>query len=148
MTPCSNCHPGTLDTTLPAPTQETPQAAPAPAQGTPSTATQSSNAQAGTSVVVPVAPVAATTGWDCIYNEAYYRTHNADVDAVYAGDSVGIFQHFKTSGMKEGRRGCDEFDVASYRAKNADLNAVYGDDLAKYYYHYMNTGKAEGRSGK
>ncbi len=144
LTPCSNCHPGTLDS-APAPTSAPGQEAPAPSTAP---AAQTAPAQATAPVTVPVAPVTATTGWDCIYNETYYRAHNADVDAAYKGDSVGILQHFKTSGMKEGRRGCEEFDVTSYRAKNSDLNAAYGDDLAKYYYHYMNTGKAEGRSGK
>ena len=126
--PCSKCRPGTIDT------------APAPAASTPAPVA----AQAETKVVTQAS---TTSGWECIYNEAYYRAHNEDVNAAYS-DSNSIFQHFKTSGMKEGRRGCEEFDVASYRNKNADLDAAFGDDLPKYYYHYMNTGKAEGRSGK
>jgi hypothetical protein len=127
--PCSKCHPGSLDA---APTNNVQTAsAPAPVVQNPTAVNQ-----------------VKTSGWDCIYNEAYYRANNPDVDKVYPGDSAGIFEHFKTSGMKEGRRGCDEFDVSSYRSKNADLNATFGDDLPKYYYHYMQSGKAEGRSGK
>ena len=129
--PCSKCHPGTLDQASAASTS-------APAASNPAVAKTETKA---------VTQNAAPSGWECIYNEAYYRAHNADVNAAYA-DSDSIFQHFKTSGMKEGRRGCEEFDVTSYRNKNADLNAAFGDDLPKYYYHYMNTGKAEGRSGK
>ncbi len=143
--PCSNCHPGTLDA---APSQAPTPAVPAtPTQ--PATPATSAQPIAPAVTQVPITPATQTTsGWDCIYNETYYRTNNPDVDKVYPGDSAGILQHFKTSGMKEGRRGCEEFDVTSYRAKNADLNAAFGDDLPKYYYHYMNTGKAEGRSGK
>lgn len=131
---CSKCNPGGLD---PAPAAQA-----APAQ-------QAAQAQAPAASVVTQVPTTqtATSGWDCIYNETYYRTNNPDVDKAYPGDSKGIFEHFKTSGMKEGRRGSLEFEVNSYRTKNADLNATFGDDLPKYYYHYMNTGKAEGRSG-
>ena len=137
---CSRCNPGGLDA---APVTQTALAQ------TPAKTTVQAQAPATASVVTQV-PVTQTTtsGWDCIYNETYYRTNNPDVDKAYIGDSKGIFDHFKTSGMKEGRRGSEEFDVTSYRTKNADLNAAFGDDLPKYYYHYMNTGKAEGRSGK
>ena len=131
---CSKCNPGGLDTA--------PAAQAAPVQ-------QAVQSQAPTTPAVTQVPATqTTTGWDCIYNETYYRTNNPDVDKAYPGDSKGIFEHFKTSGMKEGRRGSSEFDVTSYRTKNADLNATFGDDLPQYYYHYMNTGKAEGRSGK
>ena len=130
--PCSKCHPGSLDQA------SAPTTTSAPAASTPAIAQTENKA---------VAQNVAPSGWECIYNEAYYRAHYADVNAAYT-DSDSIFQHFKTSGMKEGRRGCEEFDVTSYRNKNADLNAAFGDDLPKYYYHYMSTGKAEGRSGK
>ncbi len=139
---CSRCHPGSLDA-APAAKPVTGPVAPAANSTTQAAVTQTPV----TTVTVPVVQT-TTSGWDCIYNETYYRANNVDVDKAFVGDSAGIFQHFKTSGMKEGRRGSAEFDVKSYRAKNADLDAAYGDDLEKYYYHYMNTGKAEGRSGK
>lgn len=135
LSPCSNCNPPTYNVTG-----------------------QISGSQPGSGIIQYQDPAtinqnvasasAVTTGWDCIYNETYYRQHNPDLDKLYPSDSTGIFNHFKTSGMKEGRASCAEFDVTKYRANNADLNAAYGDDLEKYYLHYKDTGKAEGRSGK
>ena len=54
-------------------------------------------------------------------------------------------EHFLTCGMKEGRPGCADFNVAVYKEQNADLAAAYGDDLAAYYTHYMGCGHGEGR---
>ena len=47
--------------------------------------------------------------------------------------------------MKEGRHGCEKFDVVSYAYQYADLRHVFKNDLKQYYLHYINYGKKEGR---
>ena len=74
-----------------------------------------------------------------------YLTYNPDLAALYGADQKKLFDHFVTSGMKEGRRGSSEFDLNTYKANNPELVAMFGDDNVKYYEHYIASGKAEGR---
>ena len=57
----------------------------------------------------------------------------------------GLFEHFYTCGMAEGRRASENFDVSVYKANNPDLVAVFGDDLKAYYTHYVQSGQLENR---
>lgn len=75
----------------------------------------------------------------------YYADHNPDLYEAFGYDTDQLQEHFLTCGMKEGRPGCADFNVAVYKEQNADLAAAYGDDLAAYYTHYMGCGHGEGR---
>lgn len=81
-----------------------------------------------------------------VYNYQDYLTYNPDLAALYGADQKKLFDHFVTSGMKEGRRGSSEFDLNTYKANNPELVAMFGDDNVKYYEHYIASGKAEGRT--
>lgn len=83
-----------------------------------------------------------------VYNYKEYLQYNQDLAAVFGDNQKALFDHFITSGMKEGRRGNFEFDLAAYKANNPDLVAVFCDDNVKYYEHYISSGKAEGRKAK
>lgn len=83
-----------------------------------------------------------------VYNYKEYLQYNQDLAAVFGDNQKALFDHFITSGMKEGRRGNSEFDLAAYKANNPDLVALFGDDNVKYYEHYISSGKAEGRKAK
>ncbi len=61
--------------------------------------------------------------------------------AAFGNDDLAVLSHFVNYGMKEGRCGCEAFNVLTYREKNGDLKAAFGDDLKQYYIHYMNYGK-------
>ena len=80
-----------------------------------------------------------------VYDENYYLRNNPDVKEMAKGDSQAALQHFINFGMKEGRSGNAEFNVAAYRANYPDLAAAFGDDLVLYYQHYVNLGKVENR---
>jgi len=81
-----------------------------------------------------------------VYNYNYYIEHNPDVYNAYNGDETQVFIHFLTTGMKEGRRASEGFDVYSYRNQCADLRQVYGwNNLPEYYTHYIKYGYNEGR---
>ena len=80
-----------------------------------------------------------------VYNFNYYVDANPDIKAAFGNDDLAVLSHFVNYGMKEGRCGCEAFNVLTYREKNGDLKAAFGDDLKQYYIHYMNYGKKEGR---
>lgn len=83
-----------------------------------------------------------------VYNYKEYLQYNQDLAAVFGDNQKALFEHFITNGMKEGRRGNSEFDLAAYKANNPDLVALFGGDNVKYYEHYISSGKAEGRKAK
>lgn len=91
---------------------------------------------------------AADYDYSAIFDAVYYSAKYADVAAAYGTDSAKLLNHFVNAGMKEGRQGCEEFNVIAYKNRYADLSKVYGDNLKMYYLHYMMVGKAEGRSGR
>ena len=80
-----------------------------------------------------------------VYNYNYYISRNPDVARAFPDDDISTLAHFVNYGMTEGRRGAQNFDVASYRNAYADLRQAFGNDLKSYYLHYMNCGKREGR---
>lgn len=83
--------------------------------------------------------------YSAVYNFNYYVNANPDIKAAFGNDDLAVLSHFVNYGMREGRRGCEAFNVLTYREKNGDLKAAFGDDLKQYYIHYMNYGKNEGR---
>ena len=81
-----------------------------------------------------------------VYDFDYYCAKNADIKAAYGNDEAGAIRHFVKTGMSEGRRASENFDVQSYRNANVDLRLAYGNDLAKYYQHYIKAGQYENRT--
>lgn len=67
-----------------------------------------------------------------VFDPIYYADHNPDLYEAFGYDTDQLQEHFLTCGMKEGRPGCADFNVAVYKEQNADLAAAYGDDLAAY----------------
>ena len=80
-----------------------------------------------------------------VYNYHYYLSNNPDLGMALGNDQKKLFEHFITTGMKEGRQASKDFNLETYKANNPDLVAAFGSDNAKYYEHYISTGKAEGR---
>lgn len=107
-----------------------------------------------TSLLLPASTQAATsnTNTDAAYDyslifdwEYYYNTY-PDLQQNIGKDTNALFNHFITTGMKEGRSGNADFQVKAYMYNNLDLLPVYGaKDLSSYYIHYMTCGKNEGR---
>lgn len=80
-----------------------------------------------------------------VYNYNDYKELNPDLLAVLGDNPKLLFEHFLMNGMKEGRQGSKEFNLAAYKANNPDLVAAFGEDNMKYYEHYISSGKSEGR---
>ncbi len=80
-----------------------------------------------------------------VFDANYYYENYPDLQATIGTDPQLLFEHFLTSGMKEGRSGNEEFNIRTYIFNNPDLLNVFKTDYAKYCDHYIETGKAEGR---
>lgn len=85
------------------------------------------------------------TGYDLIFDATYYVNNHADLMAAFGTNKTQLLNHFKTYGMKEGRKAISTFDVKVYKESNADLQNAFGDDYVKYYNHYMTYGYKENR---
>ena len=83
--------------------------------------------------------------YSAVYDYYYYINKYSDVKNAFGGDANKTLSHFVNYGMKEGRQGCESFNVTSYKNRYADLRSAFGNDLAKYYMHYISNGKKEGR---
>lgn len=82
-----------------------------------------------------------------VFDPEYYLQNNIDVVRSVGYDFAAAARHFQTSGMNEGRQGCESFSPVYYRSNNADLNAMFGDEWWRYYEHYITHGISEGRAG-
>ena len=87
-----------------------------------------------------------------LYNEKDYLNSHPDVAAaVRRGDFQSGFDHFRKSGLAEGRfPGFDGFDHVKYLQRNPDVaNSLKGkneDTLAGARDHFRRSGYAEGRN--
>lgn len=101
-----------------------------------------------TCLCVDVVAASKETDYSLVFDARYYADRYPDLALAGIKSDSQLLNHFVNHGMKEGRRGNEEFDVYAYKTRYADLQVVFGNDLKKYYLHYINSGKAEGRSGK
>ena len=90
---------------------------------------------------------AVQSGFDysSVFDAAFYATLYPDVAATYGNDTAGMYKHFITYGIAEGRQPSAEFNVQIYMSNYPDLVSAFGSDMAAYYQHYITYGKAEGR---
>lgn len=80
-----------------------------------------------------------------VFDADYYYEQNPDLQVAVGQEPEGLFQHFMTTGIWEGRSGNEEFNLKAYVYYNPDLLNSYKTDLAGYCRHYETTGRAEGR---
>ena len=92
--------------------------------------------------------VYAGVDYSAVYDYFYYVKKYPDIKSAYGEDDEAVLGHFVISGMREGRRGNEAFNVNTYKNRYPDLRAAYGNDLKKYFEHYLKIGKSEKRSGE
>lgn len=83
--------------------------------------------------------------YSSVYNYYFYQWTYPDIYGAFGSDDMATINHFMNSGMNEGRRGSEEFDVWKYIANYQDLRDAFGWYIPGYYHHYVSIGKAEGR---
>ncbi len=81
-----------------------------------------------------------------VYDYNFYVTEYGDIWNAFGMDDTAVLRHFVVWGMKEGRRGSENFDVYSYKNAYLDLRNAFGTSIPDYYKHYIYYGKNEGRS--
>ena len=84
--------------------------------------------------------------YSLVYDKEYYRAKYEDLQRAFGNDDYAYIKHFVESGMNEGRKANQSFDVNIYKNKYADLQNAFGDNNKLYYLHYMNYGYGEGRN--
>lgn len=82
-----------------------------------------------------------------VFDASYYASLYPDLSAAFGSDAEGLYAHFLSEGMEEGRQGSPYFNLSYYKSHYPDLAAVFGDDNASYYAHFAETGFLEGRIG-
>ncbi len=82
-----------------------------------------------------------------LFDETFYRRQNPDVAAVIqSGGLSSGFDHFRTSGIAEGRNPSPLFNEAFYRATNSDIaDAIANGFLTSGLQHFLQIGHTEGR---
>lgn len=83
-----------------------------------------------------------------IFNEAFYRSTNPDVNAaVQAGVFPSGLAHFQAAGLREGRTSVSPFfNETDYRRRYPDVNAVVqSGGLVSGLQHFIASGETEGR---
>ncbi len=80
-----------------------------------------------------------------VFNAEYYYNTYPDLQEAIGYDVEGLFRHFLTYGIFEGRSGDGEFCLRTYMKKYKDLQGAFGADYAAYCRHYIEYGRAEGR---
>lgn len=81
-----------------------------------------------------------------VFNAEYYYNAYSDLQAAIGYDEEGLFQHFISYGIFEGRTGDGEFCFRTYMESYGDLQAAFGADYGAYCRHYIEYGRAEGRA--
>lgn len=83
--------------------------------------------------------------YSAVFSAEYYSNKYSDLKGAYGTNATGLFNHFITCGMKEGRQAIDTFDVHVYKERYVDLQKVFGNNLPLYYQHYIQLGIVEKR---
>ncbi len=80
-----------------------------------------------------------------VFDPTYYANKYSDLKKAFGSNSVELFNHFCTYGMKEGRIASNNFNVTVYKNNYVDLRNAFGNNLPLYYKHYITNGYKEKR---
>lgn len=100
---------------------------------------------AGSRVGAANAAKSRAESYRLIFDAEYYYNTYPDVQAVIGNDAEALFAHFVNNGVREGRNGCEGFNLRAYVQNNPDLVEVFGDDYGAYCRHYLEFGRNEER---
>ncbi len=82
--------------------------------------------------------------YSAVFNPIHYIDAYYDVRTSCGYDQQKAFEHFLSTGMKEGRQGNSSFNVYTYINRYPILLDIYGTDLPSVYRHYITDGKRNG----
>ena len=72
-----------------------------------------------------------------VFDAEYYLNKYPDLKAAFGNDYSAALNHFITFGIKEGRQGCDDFNIDIYKGNYPDLRKAFGNNNGAYVAHYL-----------
>lgn len=79
-------------------------------------------------------------------NTSFYSSKYNDLARAYGNNNIGLYNHYITYGISEGRMVAQTFDVSYYLNNNIDLLNAFGrGNYSAAYNHFLMYGYAEGR---
>lgn len=93
-----------------------------------------------------VKPVYNGVDYSAVFDAKYYVEKYSDLKNAFGENSIALFDHFISNGMKEGRQAISTFNVQAYKNRYEDLRKAFGDNLPAYYLHYIQLGRNEKRN--
>ncbi len=81
-----------------------------------------------------------------VFDADYYYNNYTDLQNALGNNEDALFNHFFSSGIKEGRRASATFDIGYYLSNNADLKATFGSNNMAALQHFLQTGYKEPRA--
>ena len=79
--------------------------------------------------------------YSSVYDPDYYYNAYPDLQAAFGYNRSALIWHFATSGMREGRRGNEEFDINEYiadiRENDPNTYKALGENKLFYYYRKL-----------
>ena len=81
--------------------------------------------------------------WKEIYDADYYFNTNKDLQKQFGMNRKGLYTHYVTKGLFEGRSGSPIFNYKYYRDHNNDLKRLTPVDTV---IHFIKNGMREGRA--
>jgi len=76
-----------------------------------------------------------------------YLKYNPELKDTVGTDPLKLKVHWITTGIKEGLRASDEFDISFFKQYYSEFASSYGDDNYSYVSYYNRTGKSAGYFG-
>ena len=76
--------------------------------------------------------------WSLVFDVEFYKAAFPMLALQYNNNYELLTEHFQTVGVREGRQGCESFNLAVYM-ENCDgkIRTAFGDDYECYYFYYM-----------
>lgn len=96
----------------------------------------------------------AACDWGLVFDVEFYKAAFPMLALQYDNNDKLLTEHFQTVGIREGRQGCEGFNLAAYMENcSGEIKEAFGDDYECYYFYYMLNHAAEksidtGNTGK
>ena len=86
-----------------------------------------------------------THRFKAVFDAEFYSRKYKDLKNAYGNDKDKLYNHFYSTGIKEGRIASPAFDVDYYLKANSDLKKAFGSDHVEAFNHFISIGWKENR---
>ena len=76
--------------------------------------------------------------WSLVFDVEFYKAAFPMLALQYDNNDKLLTEHFQTVGIREGRQGCESFNLAAYMENcSGEIKEAFGNDYECYYFYYM-----------